>query len=410
MTRRNAFSRLGATLALGLVGLGCFGEAAPEASAVRDSAGVRIVELPSTSTTSPLFVLSEAPAYRLGWRDGDRQFERVVAGGLWSDGSAVVGDAGGTLEVVFLSQTGSVEAIVGAPGEGPGELRSIFALLPFTADTVVVQDPENARLTMVTPAGAIGTIPLTLRGSPRLLGRSKEGDLLLGPPLYMVVGRLYETSWLSVPLIALSMTSGEADTLASADWDQSASTGGGQSPFMSGGFATAADGGFVVGRGDRPELRWLNRRGAVRQIVRWHDPPRSVSSADVDAWEGEMRAAYERVGTIAQADIERAISTMKEAIDGTAPFFGPAGPMPGYGGLLSDPLGNVWIAAYRVPRVRSAGRHFVLSPGGEWLGWVDVPAGLRVLAIGADRVLGVEEDELDRQAVVMYEFAQGSPR
>lgn len=405
MTRRNAVGR-GVTLSLGLAGLGCSGKPAPDAFAVRDSSGVRVVDLPSPSTTSPVFALSETPVYRVGWGDEDRQFERVVAGALRLDGSAVVGDAGGTLEVVFLSQTGSVEAIVGGPGDGPGELRSIFALLAFAGDTVAVQDPENARITMFAPAGELGTVPLKLRGSPRLLGIGDQGDLLLGPPLYVVVGRRYETSWLGVPLVALSTSSGEADTLASADWDQSISEGGGRSPFMSGGFATVADGAFVVGRGDRPELRWLNHRGAVRQIARWHEPPRAVSSADVDAWEVEMRAAYDRVGTIPQADIDEAISTMKEAIGGTAPFFGPAGGMPGYGGLLSDPLGNVWIAAYRVPRVRSPGRYFVVSPRGAWLGWVDIPAGLRVLAIGTDRVLGVEEDELDRQAVVMYELTQ----
>lgn len=378
--------------------------------AVRDSAGIRIVDLPSTSTVAVRFQVSEEPVYRVGWSDVGHWFEDVVAGGLWPDGRAIVADGGATLEVVVLSATGSVDAVLGGPGQGPGELMGIFAIVPLGEDTVVVQDPRNARVTFFDGAGAIGTVHLTTPGYPRLLGNTQDGGLLMGPPLYVVQGRRYETPWLSVPLLKVDPSTGAADTLARVDWDQSIFLGGGNSPFMSGGFATVTDGRVVVGRGDRPEVRWLDDQGLVRQIARWRDDPRPVPPSMIAEWEREMRVFFERSGRLSQADIEARISSMKGAIDEPLPFFGMPGPMPDYGGLIADPHGNVWIASYLAPRVNSPRRYYVVSPQGEWVGWAEMPEGLRVLAIGANHVLGVERNALDVQAVTLYRLSEANAR
>lgn len=402
MSIGSAIAQGGAVLATGLVVLACSGDPDSREMVVRDSSGVRVVDLPSVSTISTRLALSATPVYRVGWDEENRQFENVVAGGLWSDGRAVVGDAGSTQEVVFLSSSGTVDAIVGGSGQGPGELRSIFGLVALAGDTVAVNDPENARVTLFTRAGTFATIGLTMPRPPYLLGKDDQANLLLGPPLFFVVGRRYETSWLRVPLVKLAASTGSADTIAWVDWDQSMTAGGGRDPFMSGGFATVDRSSFVVGRGDRPEVRWLDQRGELHQIVRWSEQSRTIAESEIAAWETEMRAALQRSGAISQADIEQSVSSMKEAIDGSMPFFGVAGPMPPYGGLLADRAGNVWIAGYQVPRVSSPGHYVVLDAQGGWSTRVDIPAGLRVLAVGTDRVLGVEMDAVDRQAVVLY--------
>lgn len=43
-------------------------------------------------------------------------------------------------------------------------------------------------------------------------------------------------------------------------------------------------------------------------------------------------------------------------------------------------------------------------PEGIWLGHGSLPARLRILEIGGDYILGVEQDDLDVERVVLYEF------
>jgi hypothetical protein len=46
----------------------------------------------------------------------------------------------------------------------------------------------------------------------------------------------------------------------------------------------------------------------------------------------------------------------------------------------------------------------VLSPEGEWLGTVEIPSGVSLRAVAEDRVVGVKEDELDVQYIVVHEL------
>jgi hypothetical protein len=226
----------------------------------------------------------------------------------------------------------------------------------------------------------------------------------MGPPQYVVMGRRYATRWLTVPLIRLNPLTGEIKTEGSVDWDQTiAGSGPGDNPFMSGGFATIANGRFITGRSDRQELRWYDTNGTVRQVTRWRERPEPVSKAMISVWERRMRAAFKRVG-LSQPDIENRISGMKKRIQEPVPFFGNPGPAPDYGGLITDPNGNVWIAAFPTQGRDAPRRYYVMSPEGTWLGYADTPARFRVLAINKDRLLGVERDSLDVQAVSLYTY------
>lgn len=389
-----------------LLVVGCTeGQRGTNAARALDSAGVRIMNLPSVSTISTRFALSDQPIYRVGWSEGGHEFEDIVAGSLWPDGRAVVGDAGGSLEIVFLSRSGVVDTVVGGPGQGPSELRSIFGVLALGGDTVAVQDSRNSRVTLFDGTRGAGMIGLTTRGSPRLLGTDSNGDLLMGPPLQYVYPMLdlqRDERWVKAPLVRVRANTGEADTVSWVDWDASFAPDGGD-PLMSGGFATVANGRFVFGRGDRPEIRWLDDQGSVVQIARWNDEPPAVTDSMIDAWERASRTVMERYG-LPSTDIESRISTMKEAIGEVLPLFGMPAPEPQYGGLIADLRGNVWIAGYVLPHVRSRRPYYVLSPEGEWVALVEVPAGLRVLAIGDGQVLVVERNGFDVQAVALYQL------
>jgi hypothetical protein len=84
-----------------------------------------------------------------------------------------------------------------------------------------------------------------------------------------------------------------------------------------------------------------------------------------------------------------------------------AGPLPVFGTLKVDAHGDVWVGAYLPPlsdQARTPVRFDVLTPGAEWLGTVSLPppSEFHLLAVGADRLIGVAKDSLDVQAVVAY--------
>lgn len=375
-------------------------ESAPET--VRDSAGVRIVELPSVSTIDARFAMSDSPVYRVGWKEDEHEFDDIVAGGLWPDGRAVVGDGGTPRQIVILSATGAVDAVLGGPGQGPGEFSAIFAVLPVGGDTVVAQDHFAMRATTFDGRDVVGTVDLR----PilhKLLGMDGAGNFLMGPPLARLPSPTRAYAWLSVPLLRFNPATADGDTLAWVDWGQG-TLAGGSSPFASGGWATVRNGAFVTGRGDRPELRWHDSTGGIRQITRWRDEPQPVPDDMISAWEAAQRAWFEERG-LPQSEIESRILRSKEAIREPLPFFGAAGSLPGLfggSGLVSDPDGNVWIASFLAPGDRSQRRYHVMSAEGRWLGLAEMPGDLRVLAIGRDHVLGVERNAFDIQAIALY--------
>jgi hypothetical protein len=378
------------------------GTASREAT-VRDSAGVRLVEIGPSGGEGPFIHPSAEPVYRVGWAEGGHVFQDVVAGALRPDGRAVVADGGQAQQVVLLSATGAVDTVLGRLGDGPGEFRFIFSVVPLGDDSILVGDPFSRRLSVLHQGGFARSLSLGGESNLRLLGLGAGPNprALFGPPLAGVMGRRGERPWLPVPLVSLDPASGQADTLGWADWDQSIAFGG-NNPFMSGGFATTSGGGFVVGRGDRPELRWLDGEGRLRQIVRWQAEARPVSDSLRVAWEVAMREAFGESGRLTEADIDARIRTMLDAIREPEPFFGVAGPMPRHGGLLTDLDGNVWIAEYELRRRAAPTRYYGLSPEGDWTGVLELPEGLEVLAIGTDRVLAVERNLLDEHAVAVY--------
>lgn len=374
---------------------------------VRDSAGIRIADLPGEQAIQNQIEVSDTPLVRVGWTEAGHLFENIVTGGLWADGRAVIAD-GGALQLIVLSRTGAVDTVLGRPGDGPGEFRAIFAAIPLGEETVIVQDSEARRVTIFTQDKFVRTVPLDTVSVLRLLG-VENGDLLMGPPRAWVQGRRYDTPWLNVPVVRFSLSDAQTKPLASVDWDQSIIEGRGDNPFMSGGFATAVPGGFVTARGDRAELLWYDADGRLRQITRWRAEPSPVTSTMISTWEKSMRAAFERYN-LSQPDIEARISGMKQTIQEPLPYFGNPGPSPDYGGIISDSDGNVWIGNFVFRGLNSPRRYNVMSSDGEWVGWAEMPAGLRILAIGTDRALGVERDSLDVQAVSVYEIKKPRPR
>ena len=387
-----------AVLLIALLAAGCGESHTPVAGSVRDSAGIRIVEYGNWPATPAPIVVEPQPIFAFGWKASDHPFEDIVAGDILPDGRVAVADGGSTLQVVVLSREGTVEAVLGGPGDGPGEFRRISAVTHLDSSSVVVDDPRSGRLSLFRSGYFTRTVELSDARYMRALGTDSQASVLLGPPLAIVYGRRYPTPWLAVPLIKLDLTAQSFDTVGFADWDR-----GSGNPFASWGFVAANEMGFVVGRSDTPDLRWLDLNGHLRQIVRWKAARVEVSDSLWSDWEESFRAFAARRPQIYSArDVEESIASTHAQV---------TEPLPLFGSLMVDPEGEVWIGAYPTrlsSHARTPTRFDVLTPGGEWLGTVSLPprSRFRLLAVGTDRLMGVARDSLDIQAVVVYRLTR----
>ena len=76
---------------------------------------------------------------------------------------------------------------------------------------------------------------------------------------------------------------------------------------------------------------------------------------------------------------------------------------------FADTEGRIWLPTSMPGGPREGVPPYtVISPDGEWMGTVDGPPGLRILDIGWGRVLGVVQDEMGVESVVVYELVEGS--
>ncbi len=105
----------------------CNADGVAPASAVRDSAGVRIVESVAPQwTPETAWRLSQEPVTHIGGMEGDPNQElfRVRGAIRLTNGNIVVANAG-TSELRFFRADGSYLRSAGGDGDGPGEFRVV---------------------------------------------------------------------------------------------------------------------------------------------------------------------------------------------------------------------------------------------------------------------------------------------
>ena len=161
----------------------CGAEPAPSAFEVRDSAGVGIAEsLRPAWLEGSGWRMGSEPLLRLGVLDGDEalQFNGITGLARLDDGTIVVGD-GGSGEVRYFDASGTVRAVTGGSGEGPGEFAGMAGLGLAPDGTIWAYDFSLRRVTRFDAAGEItgittlGPEPPTLFG----VGPLSDGTFLL---------------------------------------------------------------------------------------------------------------------------------------------------------------------------------------------------------------------------------------
>ncbi|MGD2124007.1 MAG: hypothetical protein PVJ76_19810, partial [Gemmatimonadota bacterium] len=140
------------------VGIACAeGRETGEMAAVRDSAGIEIVELSTTAWERfPSLALVSSPDLSIGAAEGAEEelLYRVSGGTVLADGRVVVLN-GGSREVRFYGADGALLIRQGRTGEGPGEYRQLSAVWSLPGDSVVVWDARLLRVTVLAPNGVV---------------------------------------------------------------------------------------------------------------------------------------------------------------------------------------------------------------------------------------------------------------
>jgi hypothetical protein len=150
--------------------------------------------------------------------------------------------------------------------------------------------------------------------------------------------------------------------------------------------AGAASGDLVyAGTGDSYEILIWDLSGDLVRIIRLNQESLPVTQADVDAY------IEERIGGI-EDETER---------NQVRDFYlrpPPLDRMPAYRRFRTDPLGCLWVEEYRRPG-DDVPVWTVFDPEGAVRGRVSLPAGLDLMEVGEDYLLGVHTDDLDVEYV-----------
>lgn len=397
MTRISRFParafRALAAAGLTWVGAACgSGDGGSSSASVRDSAGIRIVELAAPPEGPGRWSIAAQPVLESGWGDGDPQFQTIGSGAI-APGRVIVADPRSNAVTVLPLDGGPVR-MLGGPGEGPGEFGRVGNVVVLDADSLLVSDSGNLRVTWYigdeyafdrrfeSNVGAAMYEPIS---------RSENGSFILTPSAFAVF-RNMAPGWKEYPILA-TRDFASLDTLATLPLTNFGSPDS-RNMVTHHGSVFAAGGGFAHARTDRPEVTWRDPTGTVTQIARWDEEPREATEEDWADWERTYRSRSSPGGD--PEAYEQRIRDLHDDFGGPVPLFGS-----GYG----DDEGNVWLAEQTFAGIPDT--YLILSRDGEWIGRVGFPRPILILDIADDLVLGSVRNDLDVQAVAVYRIDRG---
>lgn len=366
----------------------------------------------------PLWHVSSDPTLSIGVLDGAEadQLVDVSDATIRPDGSVVVVDAGAASVRVFDSR-GVFMARLGARGEGPGEFRTPRDVVRHRDGSVSVFDEASFRVTTFSAGGELSGV------------RSFGLDLLMrwvDPPPYPASG------WVLANGDVVLRLQEKAKPPASGSYRES-----GGVLLVSG---TGNEGRVVERFQDREQVMVAWDAGGPSMMVpmtpplglraEWAIQPGGSGFCTGDAGSGEVRcsgdAAFARtlvvpapVGRVPPDHplVERWRIRETDALSGKVSMedarrFLDRVPLPdrlpAFVALHVDVDGNLWVERPESTDDGGQIRHMVYGVDGAFRGWVDLPR-MRVLEIGRDHVLGVQEDDLEVQYVRRFEFLRPTP-
>jgi len=190
-------TRLSSFLLSILLFSGCASENAHTGPAVRDSAGVTIVENAAPQwPAGEGWRLSPKPTLDIGAMGGELeyQFFQIAGAVRMPDGRLAVADRGSG-EIRFFDGAGRYLSATGQKGEGPGEFQDLFFLRKIRGDSLMVYDWSPRRVSVLSPQGEFArlfelTVLTTSGGFPIVADPLPGGDLLLATNMFLTSGEL----------------------------------------------------------------------------------------------------------------------------------------------------------------------------------------------------------------------------
>ena len=405
--------------------MGCAGDARKSDVAVRDSAGIRIVEnLPGSIEAAGTWTLSHDPVVEVGGGvDPATPLYHVTDVAPLDDGRVAVA-VNTPPQVHVFGSDGTLTTTLGRAGAGPGEFASVASIVPFTGDSVAVWDADRRRISIFETSGRYvreidvsDLAPVSTRAAPSMSTASGFTHLLAsGPRAFVIFGEgavapdpAPGISRPTLPSIRIS-TSGNALAQFGEMPGMEMVHGGpaGSLPLPFGARTDAATSGevLVTGTGDLTQIRVFGNDGSPIRIVRWPDRDRTVGGDWLDEW---------------TAMVENAPPPIRELVDAT-----PRRELfPAYTGILTSDEGDVLVGEYAGPigiwPLRHAGegpealrpvrrtreqRWLVFDNAGVITATLRTPEGFAPDAIRDGRIWGVFTDTLDVESVRAYRIVR----
>ncbi|HUF69704.1 MAG TPA: hypothetical protein VMM79_13755 [Longimicrobiales bacterium] len=395
----------------------------PMTAAVRDSAGISIVE-----SVAPRWGggwewrLSSQPVVQLGGGiDGDpnHHFANIRAVRLLQDSVLMVADAG-TYSLSFFDLDGALLQRSGGEGSGPGELggglmqRVIFC----PGDSTFVAG--RGRLTVFGPSGVYErTVTMNLPpGQSAAPGWCTDRHIVA----LMQYSRFHTEPGLYRDSTLLGFYSKDGDfveTLGPFPYQDRTFSRGVEgvgyhpTPFGRTLAIAATDGRLAMGIGDIFEIRLHDSIGNLTTVARILEDGQPLTRTQIDRYRGYVFGDFRGNPT------ER--RNLEAELDGSD----LPSTVPAFAELLFDNTGNLWVRRHDhydaisffnyalVPGRREistrtmpaeARTWSVVDSAGTYLGDVATPPGFLVHQIGDDWVLGIWRDQLDVEHVQLYDL------
>lgn len=392
-------------LAAALLGCGT-GGGSVSSTAVRDSAGIRIVENPEAAPTGLDWSFSERPLVDIGGEGSpeDAELFQVRRAVRLSDGRIVVANAGSS-DLKYFDPAGTYLLSAGGPGEGPGEFRNITYMARFAVDSILVYDGRLIRVAIYDPRGGFarnvqlettGEIPFAAvravfrDGSMLANGFAEIDEGVVPSGLQRYGSRFYHYSPDGTVLAELGVFDG------SESYFLAVNGGFGVYPAMFGRATQHLASGTSMYRAanDTYEIQIKESDGTLRSIIRRGATPITVQDRHV-------RLFRER--QLAEARNDDARRMLTRALDGMP----VPETMPAYARALVDDEGNIWVEAYRPPDVDTV-TWSVFSPDGVLQGELTGPPDFTPYQIGEDFMLGLWRDDFDLEHVQLYQLRKAT--
>ena len=381
----------------------------PALSTRSDSAGIPIVTVASPRWgPGEGWTVGAEPLVEIGAVDGPAEhlLNGVVGAVRMSGGDIVLGEWR-TGELRRYDPDGSLVWRAAGRGEGPGEHRVLMFVGLIPGDTVVTADVRLNRVQLFDPDGGsvrMFRVEAPWSGAPPtgVIGVSGRQLVLafnarVGEPEDGIV------RWPTVRIATLSLEDGRLRVVMDVPGPEVRAAVDGamaqvmEYPFGKGPRYSAGGGILAVVDTERFAVRSISLdEGAATAILRRDEPLREVTEEDVDAYVEWMTSASAAAGLHVPPGLRE------------QPM---ASTLPALKSIRLDAVGNLWVEPHS--RHGSEMPPFqVYTPGGDWLGTVAVPPGLRResldlglpvgVEIGEDYILGVWRDELGVEFVRMY--------